>query len=110
MAQVIEFYVPANHPFQWLWTPEDERGKLIAFPNTTPELSSLTQDEPPPLSRWPAYLPVHDCRLCGWLNDYLLHSVDQDPFFAADFLHHLSQPSKTAAHMNGKPTVRFFAY
>jgi hypothetical protein len=51
MAQVIEFYVPANHPFQWLWTTEDERGKLIAFPNTTPELSSLTQDEPAPLSR-----------------------------------------------------------
>lgn len=45
MAQVIEFYVPANHPFQWRWTAEDERGKLIGFPNTDPQLSSLTTAE-----------------------------------------------------------------
>ena len=33
MAYVIEFYVPARFKPKTKWVPEQQRGKLIAFPS-----------------------------------------------------------------------------
>ncbi len=35
MAQVIEFYIPVSFKPKVKWVPQEERGKVIAFP---PEL------------------------------------------------------------------------
>jgi hypothetical protein len=32
MAQVIEFYIPARFKPKVKWVPQEQRGKLIAFP------------------------------------------------------------------------------
>jgi hypothetical protein len=39
MAKVIEFYVPTRHRDVRRWTPEDQRGKVIAFPVVRRETS-----------------------------------------------------------------------
>ncbi len=33
MAQVIEFYIPSRFKPKVKWVPQDQRGKVLAFPN-----------------------------------------------------------------------------
>ena len=37
MAQVIEFYIPARFKTRVRWVPQEQRGKVIAFPSELEE-------------------------------------------------------------------------
>jgi len=39
MAKLIDFYVPTQHRARCEWTPEDQRGKALAFPEPKREMS-----------------------------------------------------------------------
>jgi hypothetical protein len=39
MAKLIDFYIPTQHRARRLWTPEDQRGKTLAFPTPKREMS-----------------------------------------------------------------------
>jgi hypothetical protein len=37
MAEVIEFYIPARFKPKVKWAPQEQRGKVIAFPSVLKE-------------------------------------------------------------------------
>ena len=37
MAQVVEFYIPARFKARVRWVPQEQRGKVIAFPSELKE-------------------------------------------------------------------------
>jgi hypothetical protein len=37
LAQVIEFYIPARFKPKVKWVPQEQRGKVIAFPSVLKE-------------------------------------------------------------------------
>ncbi len=47
MARVIEFHVPSRFSRKRMWVPQEEQGKLLAFPRNLKTQLQLEEEWPP---------------------------------------------------------------